>query len=76
MPDLKLAKLPDRTLVKHTIVVTPDMEQKLRAYADLYQQSYGEAEPIETLIPYMLSSFLESDRSFVKAWKDKAPHES
>jgi hypothetical protein len=73
MPDLKLAKLPDRTPVKHTIVVMPELGKKLREYADLYQKSYGETESIETLIPFMLNTFLEGDRRFAKARKGKAP---
>lgn len=67
MPELRLPKLPDRMPVKHTISVMPELEQKLRDYADIYRQSYGEVEAIETLIPYMLDVFLASDRGFVRA---------
>jgi hypothetical protein len=64
MTDLKLAKLPDRTPVKMTISVPPDLSQALGAYADLYSQTYGETEPVQELIPAMLASFLDSDRAF------------
>ena len=37
MPELKLAKLPDRMPVKLTITVQPDLAQALRAYAAVYR---------------------------------------
>lgn len=73
MPDLKLSKLPDRTPVKITITVTPDLNRQLHAYAELYRENYGEAEPVPELIPYMLQSFLESDRGYTRALKDRQP---
>jgi hypothetical protein len=65
MGDLKLAKLPDRTPVKVTIHISPDLSQALGAYAKMYAEAYGAAEPMQELIPAMLASFLESDRAFV-----------
>lgn len=70
MPELKLAKLPDRVSVKLTITVHPDLAQTLREYAAVYRAAYGEAESVEELVPYMLASFLEGDRGFVKARKE------
>jgi len=70
--NLKLPKLPDRSPVKHTITVMPELERKLRDYAELYKETYGEAEPIEALIPYMLDAFLEADRRFSKTSKASA----
>lgn len=69
MSELKLGKLPDRTPVKITITVSPDLNQALRDYAAIYRTTYGETESVADLIPFMLSSFLESDRGFVKARK-------
>ena len=63
MADLKLAKLPDRTPVKLTISVSPDLHGALTAYAALYAETYGREEPVAELIPAMLASFLESDRA-------------
>lgn len=65
MADLKLARLPDRTPVKMTILISPDLNQALGAYAEMYAETYGAAEPVQELIPAMLASFLESDRAFV-----------
>jgi len=66
MANLKLAKLRDRTPVKVTIHLPPELNQALNLYAEEYRESYGEAEPVAELIPAMLASFLESDRAFVQ----------
>lgn len=66
MPDLKLPRLPDRTPVKITVALKPDLAEALTDYAALYAQTYGTTEPIAELIPAMLAVFIESDRSFAK----------
>jgi len=67
MVDLKLARLPDRTPVKLSITVTPDLADALTAYDALYREAYGREEPVTELIPAMLSGFLDSDRAFVRS---------
>jgi len=69
MAELKLAQLPDRTAVKITISVLPDLNEALVAYADLYATAYGKSEPVAELIPAMLAAFLESDRAFARGRK-------
>ncbi len=66
MADLKLGKLPDRTPIKLTIVVTPDLNDALGEYAEAYRIAYGQLEQVSDLIPYMLKAFLDSDRGFAK----------
>jgi len=66
MADIKLPQLPDRTPMKLTISVMPDLHQALTDYAAFYAKAYGRDEPIGELIPAMLASFLESDRAFAK----------
>lgn len=66
MAELKIGKLPDRTPVKITINISPELNQALAAYAELYRETFGEAEPVQELIPAMLGRFLESDRAFVQ----------
>lgn len=66
MADLKLPQLPDRTPIKLSISVLPDLHQALADYAALYAQTYGRDEPVADLIPAMLAAFLESDRVFVR----------
>jgi len=70
--DLKLAKLPDRTPVKITVTVSPDLNRSLQTYAELYRATYGEQESVPELIPYMLEGFLEADRRFTKAQREKS----
>lgn len=67
---LKLAKLPDRTPAKITITVSAELNQALHRYAALYRDTYGEAESVIELIPFMLDAFLDSDRDFAKARKE------
>ncbi|ODU20385.1 MAG: transposase [Sphingomonas sp. SCN 67-18] len=66
MADIKLPQLPDRTPMKLTISVMPDLHQALTDYAAFYAKSYGRDEPVTELIPAMLGAFLESDRGFVR----------
>lgn len=44
MADLKLSQLPDRTPIKLSISVLPDLHQALADYAALYAQTYGRDE--------------------------------
>jgi len=67
MPDLKLPRLPDRTPVKLTISITPDLKTALNDYARAYAETYGREEPVTELIPAMLLSFVESDRAFMRS---------
>lgn len=69
MSGLKLARLPDRTQIKLSINVSPDLNALLNDYATLYAEAYGGEEPVAELIPAMLSSFLESDREFARRRK-------
>ena len=73
MANLKLGKLPDRTPAKIPITVNADLNQALRDYATLYRATYGEAESVAELIPFMLEAFLDSDRAFAKARKEGLP---
>ena len=75
MSTLKLPKLPPRTPVKLTIVVTPDLHSTLEKYAECYRDTYGEAEKIVDLIPFMLEGFLASDKEFAKARKSTTTNE-
>lgn len=67
MSNLKLSQLVDRTPIKLTLSVMPDLHTGLTEYARLYQQTYGKEERIEDLIPAMLTNFLEGDRVFTRS---------
>jgi hypothetical protein len=71
MSKLKLAKLPDRTPVKLTVTISPELNRKLVRYTEMYNEAYGNAQPEPTseLVPYMLESFLDNDKDFVRAEK-------
>src|ERR1700730_13848867 len=75
MPELKLAKLPDRIPVKITITVSSELNQALHQYAGIYRATYGEGESVAELIPFMLGAFLDSDKGFARARKE-APLDS
>jgi len=66
MTVLRLPKLPDRRPVKLTISLPPSLGQALEDYAVLYREAYGEAEPVQELVPAMLERFLETDRAFAR----------
>nr|WP_087573908.1 DUF2274 domain-containing protein [Sphingomonas sp. CDS-1] len=70
---LKLARLPDRTPVKITLVVTPDLAHALADYVALYNRTYEDKAEMADLIPAMLDSFLASDRAFAKTRKEVTP---
>lgn len=74
MAGIKLGKLPDRTPVKLTISVPPDLFQALTRYQALYAEIYGTEEPVSELVPAMLASFLDSDRAFVRSTRDGHDH--
>lgn len=67
MAELRLPRLPDRTSVKLTINLAPDLRQALDDYAEVYRLTYGESEPVVDLVPAMLAQFLAADRGFAKA---------
>lgn len=71
MNSIKLPRLPDRTPVKMSIAVPPELAGRLSAYAEAYEAAYGQAEPVAELIPAMLAAFLDSDRTFVRARRSK-----
>lgn len=66
MVELKLPKLPDRTPVKLTISVMPELLRRLQEYAGAYTEAYGQEEPVTELIPAMLAAFLDGDRGFAR----------
>ena len=64
MASIRLNKLPERTPVKLTVFLPPELHGALQEYARAYEQVYGVAEAVTELVPAMLSSFLGADRQF------------
>lgn len=71
MAGIKLERLPDRTPVKITILVSPDIGRALADYAAAYEMAYGEAAAVAELVPAMLAAFLESDREFARSRRSR-----
>lgn len=69
---LKLPPIADRLPVRHVIQLPPELDEALRSYASAYAQAYGKAKPVAELIPPMLASFIEGDRSFAR-WRRNRP---
>ncbi|SBV31885.1 conserved protein of unknown function [uncultured Sphingopyxis sp.] len=67
MADLKLPKLPDRTALKLTVSLLPDLHRALLDYAAVYFEAYDEQVSIADLVPFMLSAFLDADRAFQRS---------
>nr|WP_286207870.1 DUF2274 domain-containing protein [Hephaestia sp. MAHUQ-44] len=63
-----MQRLPDRTPIKLTITMLPDLSQALKEYSAFYAATYGRDEQTAELVPAMLDAFLESDRAFVR-WR-------
>lgn len=63
-PTLKLGPLPDRTPVKLTLAIDPNLQDDLAAYARVHERLHGKAEPVTALVPAMLEAFLASDSGF------------
>lgn len=70
MAGIKLGKLPDRTLVKLTISITPDLNHSLARYAEFYRLNHGQGDSVIELVPAIVNAFLESDRAFVRWCRD------
>ena len=66
MAGLKLSKLPDRTPIKVTISLPPDLFRRLQDYAAAYAETYQSEETVADLVPAMLAAFVESDREFAR----------
>ena len=71
-PTLKLPKIVTHKPVKIPLSVPHDLNADLEAYAKVYEQAHGEKQSVSSLIPYMLSAFLNSDSGFKKAKRELA----
>ena len=67
MSGIRLTRLPDRTPVKMTLQMAPQLHADLSLYANLYTTTYGEEVPVADLICAILTEYLANDRVFVRA---------
>lgn len=73
MTALKLRKLPERAPIRLTVALTPELHRLLGDYAAVYGETYGQEESVADLIPFMLQSFVEGDRDFLRARRQRQP---
>ncbi|MGE0410000.1 MAG: DUF2274 domain-containing protein [Amphiplicatus sp.] len=66
---LKLGPIPDRTPVKITLSLAPDVHRGLAEYAELHAQTYRQEAPLADLAAMMIEEFLEADAGFKRARK-------
>jgi len=76
MARIGLPKLPERTPVRLTLTLQPDLYRTLETYAAAYNEAYGEAEKVADLIPFMLEAYLASDKEFAKSRKVMAARQT
>jgi len=72
MAGISLKQLPDRTPVKLTISLMPDLHARIGEYAAFYREQYGREEPVAELIPAMLAAFLDNDRAFQRLRRERS----
>ncbi|UIJ44741.1 DUF2274 domain-containing protein [Sphingomonas cannabina] len=66
MSGIRLAKLPDRTPIKLTISINPELSRALARYAQFYQTAYRQEVAVAELVPAIAQAFLESDKAFIR----------
>lgn len=66
---LKLDRLPERSPVRLTVTVPPELKAALDDYAEIYRRTYGQKESVAELIPFMLDGFIATDAGFRRARK-------
>lgn len=71
---IKLPKLPDRVPVKVNLSLSPELHQSVLDYAEMYRKTYGEqeCEPVTEILPYIIQDYLNKDKEFARAKRQKA----
>ena len=68
---LKLSEIPDDKPVKLTIELPAAVHRDLVVYGELLGRETGKSVEIAKLIPAMLARFMSTDRTFLKARREK-----
>ncbi len=66
---LRLGPLPRTETVKLTIALPVVLKEQLDRYAELHSSAWNEPVDAASLIPHMLSEFIEHDRGFKRLLK-------
>ena len=67
MTKLKLGLIQDDKPVRLTIVLSAELAELLRAYADAVGSANAKPVTVERIVPPMLERFIRSDRAFMRA---------
>lgn len=67
---LKIGPLPDRTPIKLSLSVDPDLQSDLSDYAAVHARAYGKDVSVAEIIPSMLRALIDSDAGFKRARKE------
>ena len=70
---LRLGPLPRTETVKLTIALPVVLKEQLDRYAQVHSSAWNEAVDAASLIPHMLSEFIEHDRAFKRSLKRSRP---
>lgn len=73
MTTIRLRQLRDRTPIKLSLSLPPELYEALVDYGLLYEESYGAKEPIAELAVAMLAAFVDGDRGFARHRKRSSP---
>lgn len=68
-PNLKVGPLPDRTPVKLSVSLDPDLNRDLADYARVHTRTYGKDVSVSELVPSMLRALMDADAGFKRARK-------
>lgn len=70
---LRLGPLPRTETVKLTIALPVVLKEQLDRYAQVHSSAWNETVDAASLIPHMLSEFIEHDRAFKRSLKRSRP---
>lgn len=66
---LKIGAIPDRTPVKLSLSLSPDVHDALQDYASIHEKEFGQGAQAAELAALMIERFLASDTQFKRARK-------
>ena len=65
MTKLKLGPIQDDKPIRLTIVLSAELAELLRAYAEAVGSANGKPVTVERIVPPMLERFIRTDRAFM-----------
>jgi len=66
---LKLGPIPDRSPIKLSLLLAPNVHAALNDYAAIHAREYGQEVPVTDLAALMIEKFLHSDAAFKRIRK-------